>query len=93
MGIGRFYAWTLESRPRFALVQGGINAALVSSIHLLGRLPDLSADHALSFTALGLPLSVAAQTFWYPRAKRKFAARLMHSQPSVVRAPRAEQSK
>jgi hypothetical protein len=72
--MGRFQAWTLESRARYALVWGSINAITVSAVLVGGRLSDFSVGRALRYVALGLVIGVLAQgLIWYPRAKRKLA--------------------
>lgn len=68
--MSRLQAWTLESRTRYALVWGGINAAVVSSLGLW--LSDFSVGRALFVAALALLVGGLAQwLIWYPRAKRK----------------------
>ena len=71
--MSRLQAWTLESRTRYALVWGGINAALFGGLMLLlATFGDRTARYAVESAALALVISVLAQGFiWYPRAKRK----------------------
>ena len=66
-GSGRFQAWTLESRTRYALVWGGINAAIIWSVILLAT-SEVSVGYVLLFTAVAV---LAQGSIWYPRAKRK----------------------
>ena len=71
--MSRLQAWTLESRTRYALVWGGINAAVLGGLmFLLATFGDTPNRFALEFTALALVISPLAQGFiWYPRAKRR----------------------
>ena len=70
--MGRFQAWTLESRTRYALVQGGINAGIVCSIVLGASFPRINVWRALSYVLLGFVVAVLLQgLIWYPRVKRK----------------------
>ena len=73
--MGRFQAWTLESRARYALVWGAINVAILASISLTVRFPELYVGRALAVVFWGLPLSVSVQgLIGYPRAKRKLSS-------------------
>ena len=70
--MGRFQVWTLESRTRYALAWGAINAATVGSLYVAARYSEISAGSTLRYLALGLVLGVLAHWFiWYPRALRK----------------------
>ena len=70
--MSRLRAWTLESRTRYALVWGGINAAAVFSIILVIRSSYISVGRALSYMALAFVVNVLGQALiWYPRAKRR----------------------
>ena len=72
--MGRFQAWTLESRVRYALVWGLINSAAVSAVYVVARVSDPSAGRTLRYAGLGLVIAVLAHgLIWYPRAKRKLA--------------------
>ncbi len=67
-GQNRFWAWTLESRTRYALVRGGIYAIAYSlAILMFSSSQNLSVRRVLFITAF----AVLAQGFWYPRAKPK----------------------
>lgn len=70
-GVGRFQVWALESRTRYALVWGGINAAILYSLHLLASPSEVSVGRALFLTALAV---LAQGWIWYPRTKRKVSA-------------------
>ena len=68
VGPGRLQAWTLESRTRYALVWGGVNAAILYSLILLASPSDISVGRALFFTSLAV---LAQGLIGYPRVKRK----------------------
>ncbi len=74
--MSRLQAWSLESRTRYAVVWGGINAAIICSVYLLARLPEVSVDRALRYAVLATVIGVLAQgLIGYPIAKRKLTTR------------------
>ena len=71
--MGRLQAWALGSRTRYALVWGGINAAVWGALMALeATFGEKSVRSAVALTAVALVVGVLAQGFiWFPRAKRK----------------------
>lgn len=66
--------WTLASRIRYASVWGGINAAVFLGLGLV--LGSLSVQRALILAVPAALVAFLAQGWiWYPRAKKKLAAR------------------
>jgi hypothetical protein len=69
-GSGRFQAWTLESRTRYALVWAGVNALVVLGLGVL--LGSLSVQHALLLAIPAVLVGALVHGWlWYPRAKPK----------------------
>ena len=76
---GQLRAWTMESRIRFALVWGGLNALVV--IGLTAMFGSLSGSTLLWLALAGFVLSFLAQALiWYPLAKRKVMRQHSHTQ-------------
>lgn len=74
--MGRLQAWSLESRTRYALLWGGINAAIISSLLLVSRLSYISVGRVLSYLVVAFAVNALAQGFiGYPIARRRLEKR------------------
>ncbi len=74
--MSRLQAWALESRTRYALVWGGMNAATVCSVYVLARFPEISVGRVVRYVVLGIVIAATAHALiWYPIAKRKLTTR------------------
>lgn len=74
--MSRLRAWTLESRGRYALVWGGVNATTVCSVVLLAGSSEISARRVVAYALAAFVASVSAQALiGYPRANRNLPTR------------------